>query len=498
MTLSDMERFELAASVALEEGPASLAYLLDPTYQRVEHTELISGAIVDAVRDGYWLQINTPPQVGKTLTAIQWTAFWLLVINPRHKIVILSYNATYSEHNGKAVRELVERYGDIFGLKIKRGSASVTRWETTAGGSVISSGLQGGVTGNTGTALLIDDYLKNREEADSTRYRAKILANILTAGFTRRSPGAPIIYTGTLWSLLEPSQILLDRYGRIEDGGKWRVIRLPAFADRPDDPLGRAIGDPLRRVEPMSGHILTAKESTEWWKEQQKGQNTRDWQALYLCNLLTVEGALMELADIDRAKAVPPDDADIVASCLAVDPADADSLDATGNDSNGISYVGRDSDGKVWVLDDYTVRGPVETWAARVIELAATLGVDEIIYERNKGGHALKRIMLNAWSAALAAGNVSGPPPRIVDVVATKNKVTRASPVAQLLKIGEACLSSTGNLATVCAQLATYQLGSVDSPDNLDAMVYGVTRLYRPRRDTRPTNVRPQSAYLTR
>ncbi|HLS02893.1 MAG TPA: hypothetical protein VK054_13115, partial [Beutenbergiaceae bacterium] len=74
------------------------------------------------------------------------------------------------------------------------------------------------------------------------------------------------------------------------------------------------------------------------------------------------------------------------------------------------------------------------------------------------------------------------PPPRITAVTATKNKITRASPVAQMLIAGEAFLSASADppLTAIADQLATYQAGSSDSPDNMDAMVWGVTHVYRP------------------
>lgn len=495
--LTPDELRSLALIEAIKEGPASLAHQLDQTYQRVEHTDLISAEIARAVREGHWLQFNTPPQVGKTLTAIHWAAFWALVVNPRHRIVILSYNADYAARNGKAVRELVRKFGAEFGLHPKRSSDSTSYWELTSGGSVLSSGLQGGVTGNTGTLLLIDDYLKNREEADSARYRAKILSNLTTGGFTRRSPNAPVIYTGTLWSGLEASQVLLARYGRVEDGGKWRVIQMPAYATTNIDPLGRRIGEPLRRVDPIEDRTLTFAESTEWWEEQRRGQNPRDWQALYQCNITSVEGALMTDAEIDAAIADPPMASEIVASCLAVDPADGDDLATTANDLNGISHVARTKNGQVWVLGDYTIAGPIETWTKRVVELAGHLEVDEIVYERNKGGRAVGVAVMNAWSAALAAGTVNGPPPRVIDVIATKNKITRASPVVQLMRSKEALISSTANISDLRAELVTYQLGSADSPDRMDAMVWGVTRMYRPRRRPAASKpVAPQESYI--
>lgn len=495
--LTDDETYELALLAAIEEGPAALAYLLDPSYLRLDHADLISREITAAVEQRHWLAINTPPQVGKTVTAIQWTALWLLARNPAHRIIILSYNEDYAVLNGEAVRQLVDKHGDALGLRLRRGAKSAKSWQVEAGGGVYSTGLQGGVTGHPGTAILLDDYLKNREEADSARYRAKILANITTGALTRMSPGAPLIYTGTLWHHLEPSQVLLQRYGWVEDGGLFKVLRIPAIADQPDDPLGRDIGEPLRRADQIRRQVLTADEAADWWAQQKRGQNVRDWRAMFQADpptdvaaLLTLEQA--ETAVRDRAGVV------MVRDILAIDPSDADSLDYDANDATGIVHVGADAEGIVWGLGDYTMPGPIETWSERVVELAASLSIDTIVYERNKGGRAIETVIRAAWSDALRRGTVSGPCPAIRDVTATKNKVTRAAPVAAQMIRGEVVLARdmVGGYDTIASQLTSYQAGSSDSPDNMDAFVWGATAAYRPRDTPGYAHVRRASDYM--
>jgi predicted phage terminase large subunit-like protein len=497
--LTDDERFELALLTAIDEGPAALAYLLDPSYLRLDHAEVISREIKSAVDGRYWISINTPPQIGKTVTAIQWTALWLLARNPRHQLVVLSYNEDYAVRNGVAIRTLVETYGGLIGLQLRRGAKSAKEWAIEGGGEVYSAGLQGGITGHPATAILLDDYIKNREEADSARYRAKILANITTGALTRRSPGAPLIYTGTLWHHLEPSQVLIQRYGTREDGGLVKVLRLPAIADRSDDLLGRVVGDPIRRADQIRRHVLTRDESLAWWEEQKRGQHPRDWLAMFQALPPTDVAALLTLEQAERAIRDRGDTV-MVRDILAVDPSDADSLDSDSSDATGIVHVGADGDGIVWCLGDYTMTGPIEQWSARVVELANTLDIDEIVYERNKGGRAVEQVIRSAWSDALRRDAVSGPCPMITDVTATKGKVTRASPVATQMINGEVVLArgAPGGVDTIVSQMTTYQAGSADSPDNMDAFVWGVTATYQPRDTPGYANVMRPGDYMRR
>src|SRR5699024_3902632 len=131
---------------------------------------------------------------------------------------------------------------------------------------------------------------------------------------------------------------------------------------------------------------------------------------------------------------------------------------------------------------DHTMRGSVDDYVKHVIDLCIEHDIDEIVYEKNKGGNAIASVIRAGWSAAVRDGRVTTPPPRIAAVTATRNKVTRASPVAQMLINGEAYLSASADppLTAIADQLATYQAGSSDSPDNMDAMVWGVSHVYPP------------------
>src|SRR5690625_3978801 len=172
---------------------------------------------------------------------------------------------------------------------------------------------------------------------------------------------------------------------------------------------------------------------------------------------------------IQAATKPAPEPHELTRHVIAIDPADADSLEATGHDENGIVHVAATRDGTPWVLGDYTMRGSVDDYVTRVVELCIDLDIDEIVYEKNKGGNAIGSVIRSGWSAAVRDARATTPPPRIAAVTATKNKITRASPVAQLLINGEAFLSPSADppLTTISDQLATYQAGSTDSPDNM-------------------------------
>ena len=86
--------------------------------------------------------------------------------------------------------------------------------------------------------LIIDDPLKNREEADSRLMRDKLWDWYASTAYTRLMPGGAVVLIQTRWH--ED-----DLAGRLLNGEEqWEVVSLPAIAE-PGDALGRREGEAL-------------------------------------------------------------------------------------------------------------------------------------------------------------------------------------------------------------------------------------------------------------
>jgi hypothetical protein len=109
---------------------------------------------------------------------------------------------------------------------------------------VKSAGVGGGLTGNAGDCGVIDDPHKGRQEAESWVIRERVWDWYSADFLSRLAPGAPLILIMTPWHEDDLSARVLKQDGRIEEGGAWKVVDLPAFA-KPGDPLGRPVGAPL-------------------------------------------------------------------------------------------------------------------------------------------------------------------------------------------------------------------------------------------------------------
>lgn len=221
------------------------------------------------------LVIQTPPQHGKSLTVTESFPSWYLGRYPKNRVIEASYNEDTARRFGRKNMDKVERFGGIvFGL------AKGTVWTSTefeldnGWGRMISRGIMSGITGNPANLMLIDDPIKNREEADSETYREKLWGEWQNTLKSRLAAGAKVILIATPWHEDDLMARILNREPNVT------LLRLPIEAEE-KDPLGRKPGEPLA---PELGKDKT-------WLEQFKAGYTNDprqggmraWQALYQC-----------------------------------------------------------------------------------------------------------------------------------------------------------------------------------------------------------------------
>ena len=111
-----------------------------------------------------------------------------------------------------------------------------------AGGVYVSAGVGSGITGRGAHIALIDDPIKNREEADSETHRRRVWDWFTNVLYTRLMPGGAVILIMTRWHEDDLGGRLLE--AESAGGDHWEVVNLPALA-RADDPLGRMPGEAL-------------------------------------------------------------------------------------------------------------------------------------------------------------------------------------------------------------------------------------------------------------
>lgn len=150
---------------------------------------------------------------------------------------------------------------------------------------------------------------------------------------------------------------------------------------------------------------------------------------------------------------------------VSVDPAVSST---PGSDEHGIVVVGQGSDGRGYVLADYSMRGTPHQWAGCAVAALDEFGADAIVIERNQGGDMCRTTL-----------QTQRPHLRIVEVTATRGKHVRAEPIAALYSLDR--VSHVGTHARLEDQLCQMTAGGFNgtgSPDRVDALVWGFTELF--------------------
>ncbi len=182
-----------------------------------------------------------PPRNGKSMSVSETFPSWFIMKNPHRRVIEVSYGEDLAQRFGRLNKEKIREFGKkIFNIELDSCNHSNTNWSIAEfRGGMISRGVGGGITGEGADLLLIDDPIKNREQADSITYREKLWAEWQDTLLTRLHPGGAIIIILTRWH--ED-----DLAGRIlkENGDDWTVLKLPAIAEE-DDLIGRNPGEAL-------------------------------------------------------------------------------------------------------------------------------------------------------------------------------------------------------------------------------------------------------------
>jgi predicted phage terminase large subunit-like protein len=377
--------------------------------------------------------IEMPPRHGKTVTTSRLYPTWHLGRNPDHRIILVSYGATLAEKNSRYARNLIQspRYTDLFPhVRLAKDSKAADAWDLDGyEGGMDAMGIGGGVTGKGSHVLIIDDPIKNREEAESETYREKVWDSFSDDLYTRLEPGGAVVVMATRWHVDD----LIGRLLRTEPE-KWHRLNMPAIDDD-----GNALWaerfpiDVLRDIEATLGPY--------------------SWSALYQQNPTPAEGGIFKYAWFENRVSQPPE---IVRAARFWDLAMSEKTTA---DYTVGWKMGQATDGHYYVLD--VTRGQVE-WGDLTEFMAQTILADgasvaQGIEEKGFMARAIQN--LNA-DPRLHGYSVWGYP---VD----KDKVTRALPFAAKCAAGLIHMVNAHWTEAAIEELCSFPHGAND--DQVDA-----------------------------
>ena len=142
------------------------------------------------------LMLFLPPRSGKSQLASINFPSWALGHYPWMEIIASSYAVSLPINFSRKVRELLQdpAYKAVFPkTALDKTSASAEAWLTTQGGGFVASGVGTGITGKGYHIGIMDDPVKDSEEADSEVVREKVWDWYSSVLYTRAAPGAGIL-----------------------------------------------------------------------------------------------------------------------------------------------------------------------------------------------------------------------------------------------------------------------------------------------------------------
>jgi len=261
--------------------------LIRPNYHAFWHHSLIASKLEAVARGEITrLIISMPPRHGKSELATRCFLAWYLGRHPDREAVVASYNADKAKEFCRDFKRIVdsEEYREIFpGVTLP--TAMDRGWINQADSVEIvgrtgvyrSVGIGGGLTGKGLDIGVIDDPIKNLEEAYSPTYREKVWGWYQSTLRTRQqSDKAGIVVIATRWHQDDLIGRLLRDAAESEYADQWEVINLPAINEHgPALVDHRQIGEALW-PERYGVDFLNKLKGGKIWEALYQGQPTSD------------------------------------------------------------------------------------------------------------------------------------------------------------------------------------------------------------------------------
>ena len=353
------------------------------------------------------------------------------------RVIIGAYNQMLAnKFSRKARRIALER------IPVSTDRAAMEEWETLAGGGLRAIGVGGGITGQGGNLIMIDDPVKSREEAESLSYRDRVWDWYRDDLYTRLEPGGAIILTMTRWHEDDLAGRLITE---MQSGGEqWEILNLPALAEE-NDPLGRQPGEALCPER----YSVTDLESIR------TVLGIRSYTALYQGRPQPAEGAMFKRHWFEIKPQAPE-------GLKWVRYWDLAASTKTTADYTASAEVSLDPEGNLWIRN--MVRGRWEWPDAKKIMVQTMIAGNGTRHGVEKALHGIAAVQELLRDKTLVATTIKG-----IDV--DKDKVTRALPWAARAEAGKVKLVRGEWISAFLDEVCAFPQGTHD--DQVDTVSGG-------------------------
>src|SRR3990167_5369602 len=283
-----------AAMPALAERPRSFLEFAEKSsslWTPARHLVFLAGYL-EALkrRDIGKLMIEMPPRHAKSTTVDElFLPYWLLE-RPDDRAVLTSYESDFARTWGRKARAVVKEIGpERYGYGVKTDTDAANDWEIDGHrGGMFTTGIGGPITGRGFDVGVIDDPVKNAQEAQSEDIQERNIDWYHTTFTTRKEPDAVEMLILSRWHEGDLAGRLLD-----EAYHEWTVVQLPALAEH-GDMLGREIDEALwpERYDTEALADIRYGKVDPATGQRRGGVGTYVWSAMYQQHPSPLEGGM--------------------------------------------------------------------------------------------------------------------------------------------------------------------------------------------------------------
>lgn len=423
------------------------------------------------------LIIKAPPRHGKSeAVSIRFPA-WALGRYPWLQIINSSYADTLATGFNRQVQAIIDssEYNEIFPEVLINGeqakalnmSENVKYLKRTADyfevwpdkGYMNSAGIGTGITGKGCHVLIVDDSVKDREEADSETIREKVFGWYTSTARTRVADGGGVIVMQTTWHIDDLGGRLL-RYSAEGRGEKFVEFKYPAIAT--EDETYRNEGEPL----------FPERFSLKSLEQIKLAVGAKDWASLYQQSPIPDGGGMFKENWIQYYDELPDHFDKIVMS-----------FDMTFKDTKTSDYVC----GQVWIqekgsfylVDQIRGRYDFVTTLRKFVEFT------------RKHDYCVRKLIEDKANGTAVINTLKSRMSGIIPIVPHESKEARASAVTTLWEAHNVFLPNPDKYQWVgrefVPELLVFPGGKHD--DQVDCMTQALNDLVSKNRKIDPTNI---------
>lgn len=372
------------------------------------------------------LIIQIPPRTGKSLLSSKLLPAAYLLAHPDRYVGMVSYSAELAEGFSRAARDYYRDAGGVFDPHRQ----AVNDWGTQGGGGLWAAGVGGAITGRSGHLLIIDDPVKNREDADSARVMEKLWDWYTSTLYTRLEPQiGSIVVIQTRWSENDLIGKLLESEFNVSEKGRenWTILDLPAISEdtgsRPPLPEHCQVIEDWRDEPGLA--LCPQRYDIEEYERIREAIGTRDFAALYQQRPAPVGGNMFDPSWWNHYEHFDqmPEFQRIMLS-----------VDCTFTDSSNSDYVVgtviAQAGNAFYVLDMHRAR----------LDIMGTIGMIKAMYQK----HSLSGTIIELAASGYAAYQMLNQRiPGLIGFKPEKSKTARAAGIVPVVEAGNVYLPSS-------------------------------------------------------